>query len=139
MGALKQGISRRKLIGCIGCGAVLFLTAIAAFVALVVGGVFKVMRSTDPYQQAMSQLRQHPEAVAVLGVPIEEGWIPWGSVRVNGPFGEAHLSISVSGPKDKGTLYVEAVRRAGAWQFLALYLELASGRRIDLRDSSPPS
>jgi Cytochrome oxidase complex assembly protein 1 len=137
MGGPERRISRRKLIGCIGCGAVLSLTAIVAFAALVAGGVFHMLRSTDPYQLGMTQLRHHEQALDALGTPIEEGWIPGGSIRINGPFGEAHLSIPVSGPKAKGTLYVEATKRAGEWQFQTLQLKLASGRRIDLLGSSP--
>jgi len=42
--------------------------------------------------------------------------------------------IPISGPKGKGTIYVEARKSAGHWSFLKLFVEVGvDGERIDLQ------
>lgn len=95
--------------------------------------VFGLMKEADVYGMALERARAHPEVVAALGTPIEEGWIPGGSININGPSGEASMSIPISGPNGAATIYLEARKSAGEWHFSTLVAEIESGgRRIDL-------
>ncbi len=116
------------VLGCSGL-IVLGVLAAAVLVSLVMGGVKK----SGAYQEAMSKVRASRPAIAALGEPIESGFFVAGSVNVEGPSGEAELSIPLSGQRGKGTLYVEAKKRAGRWEFALLELAVAGQEtRIDL-------
>jgi len=122
---------RRVLLGCVGI--IVVLAAAAGSCGYL---VFRSIRTSGAYQKAVQELRRHPAAREALGEPIAEGMLVTGSVDVTGPAGQAKLAIPVSGPKGEGTLYVEAVKRAGEWEMTLLQLEPPSGARIDLRAGS---
>ena len=118
--------------GCLASIALAF-TFGAAIVAL----VFGAFKSSDAYKTAVARAKAHPAVVEALGTPIEEGLFLSGKTNVNGPSGEADLSVPLSGPKGKGTLYVVATKTAGQWTYQTLVFEVAqSGHRIDLNSSS---
>ena len=104
-----------------------------AFVAAVVLIVFSAVKSTDVYKDALTQAKAHPAVIEALGSPITEGFLLSGNTNVNGASGEANLSIPVSGPKGKGTIYVAATKSLGRWNYSGLVLEIAkTDQRIDL-------
>ena len=108
---------------------VLFAACITGFVFL----VFGVMKSSDVYKEAMAKVQASQAAIDALGTPIEAGVLISGSVNTTGPSGSAQLSIPLSGPKGKGTLYLEARKRMGAWEFSAFTLKIdQTGKSIDL-------
>ncbi|PYJ91413.1 MAG: hypothetical protein DMF42_00455 [Verrucomicrobia bacterium] len=115
-------------VGCFSI-AVLFV----AFVAAVVLIVFSAVKSTDVYKDALTRAKAHPAVIEALGSPITEGFLLSGNTNVNGASGEANLSIPVSGPKGKGTIYVAATKSLGRWNYSGLVLEIAkTDQRIDL-------
>ena len=130
--AAEKGRSWVKwLIG--GCAGLLLLGTLGAM-----GLVWTVMQSmtgSGAYQEAVSRVQAHPEAIAALGEPIKPGFMVSGSVSVEGPSGRAELAIPVRGPRAKGKLYVEATKRADRWAFGLLELQVEGGDRIDLTDS----
>lgn len=113
-----------------GCGCLLVFGTLAA-VAIVVGA-FGIIKRSDVYTEAMARARSHPAATAALGEPIDSGWYVMGSVETTGPSGEASLSVPLEGPRGEGTLYVEATKRAGVWEYHQIELAVEGGKRIDL-------
>lgn len=115
-------------LGCIG-----LLAALAAFAGLVLTIVMGGIKSTDAYREAVDRAKSSPQVQTELGEPVKAGWLVSGSVNVSGPSGNADLSVPLSGPKGKGTLYVTARKRAGHWQYEVLEVAV-EGRpqRIDL-------
>jgi hypothetical protein len=104
-----------------------------AFVAAVVLIVFSAVKSTDVYKDALTRAKAHPAVIEALGSPITEGFLLSGNTNVNGASSEANLSIPVSGPKGKGTIYVAATKSLGRWNYSGLVLEIAkTHQRIDL-------
>lgn len=115
-------------VGCLG--AILFFVA---FIALIFGLVFTSMKSSDAYKNALAKAQAHSEVQGAIGTPIEAGLLVSGNVSVNGPSGEANLSIPISGPDGEATLYVVAAKSAGQWTFSTLEAEIkATQQRIDL-------
>ena len=117
------GNNRRTLV-LITCGV---LTAIALCILFIVGGaagivgtVFGSIKSSDVYPGALTEVMESSEVVAALGEPVKVGLIPSGSISVENSSGEASLSIPISGPKGRGTLYVEATKSAGSWTYSVL-------------------
>lgn len=117
-------------VGCIG-----MLVVAVGFVALIVLAAFTMMKSSDAYKEAVAQAKANPAVQSVLGTPIEEGLLVTGNVNVNNDSGEANLAIPLSGPNGAGTLYVEAVKSAGAWSYSTLRLDTGS-EQIDVLDNS---
>lgn len=104
--------------------------ALAAFIILV---VFGAMKQTDVYQTAVARAKADQRVTNALGTPIEEGWYLSGNTQVSGSSGEADLTIPISGPKGKGTIYAVATKSAGEWTYSKLIVKIDStGETVDL-------
>ena len=115
-------------LGCFGT-----LTLLMAFVVSIALIVFSAVKSTDVYKDALARAKAHPSVIEILGSPIKEGFLVSGNTNVNGASGEANLSIPISGPKGKGTIYVAANKSLGKWNYSGLIVEIEkTHQRIDL-------
>ena len=115
-------------LGCLSIG-LLFVFFITSVVLI----VFTAVKSTDVYKDALARAKTHPAVIEALGSPITEGFLVSGNTNVNGASGEANLSIPISGPKGKGTIYVAATKSLGRWNYSGLIMEIAkTHQRIDL-------
>jgi Cytochrome oxidase complex assembly protein 1 len=98
------------------------------------------VKSTDVYKDALARAQAHPSVIEALGSPIKEGFLVSGNSNVNGASGEANLSIPVSGPVGKGTIYVAANKSLGRWNYSGLIVEITkTHQRIDLLQSQVPA
>jgi hypothetical protein len=115
------------------------VAVVALFITALFALVISAFRSSYVYQEALTRARAHPAVVERLGTPIEPGRFVSGSINVSGASGDADLSIPVSGPKGKGTLYARAEKRAGEWRFSILAFVSEDGQlRIDLLKEHVP-
>ena len=122
-------------LGCFSM-AVLFVVFVGS-VALI---VFSAMKSTDVYKDALVRAKANSAVVEALGSPITEGFLVSGNTNVNGASGEANLSIPISGPNGKGTIYVAASKSLGRWNYSGLIVEIAkTHQRIDLLERPFPA
>lgn len=86
---------------------------------------------------ALARAQTNPALIEAIGSPILQTGIVPGNTNVNGPTGKSNLSIPLSGPKGKATLYVEARKSADLWTFQKLTAKIEkTGERIDL--NTPP-
>lgn len=130
---------QRNWIWFVPTGCVTILVLIAAFIAIVFFGVSSAMKSSDAYQLAVRKAKADPRVIAALGTPIEEGMFMTGKTNVSGGSGEADISIPLSGPKAKGTLYAVATKSAGTWTFSKLALKVeGTGENIDIDPDTSP-
>ncbi len=121
-------------VGCLSC-----LAIFVGVIVLIISVVFGIMKSSDPYKQAMVAVRANEQVVAKLGTPIEEGTVISGNVSVTNASGHADLVIPVSGPHGTGTVYVKATKSAGQWTFDNLAVEIDdTADRIDLLEYDAP-
>jgi Cytochrome oxidase complex assembly protein 1 len=98
------------------------------------------MKSTDVYKEALARAKTDSAVIAAIGSPIKEGFLLAGNTNMNGPSGEANLSIPISGPNGKGTIYVAASKSLGRWNYSGLVVEIAkTHQRIDLLQRSVPA
>ena len=120
-------------------GCLTLIALFVAFIACIVLVVFGALKSTDVYRHAVAEAKTNPAVTEALGSPIKEGMLVSGNSNVNGPSGEANLSIPISGPKGDGTIYVTAKKSEGRWEYSALEVEIkSSGERIDLLGKTKP-
>ena len=81
-----------------------------------------------------------PVVIDAIGSLIVQTGIVSGNSNVNGATGETNLSIPLSGPKGKATLYVEAKKSADIWLFQTMVVKIEkTGERIDLNTSPLPA
>ena len=114
--------------GCLG-----MLLLVAGFVFVIVSIVFGAMKSSDAYKTALAKAKADPRVVSALGSPITDGFFVSGKTNVSGTSGHADMTVPISGPKGKGTIYFVASKFAGKWTFSKLMVEVAdTGQRIDL-------
>ena len=114
--------------GCLG-----MLLLVACFVFVIVSIVFGAMKSSDAYKGALARAKADPRVVSALGSPITDGLFVSGKTNVSGTSGQADMTVPISGPKGKGTIYFVASKFAGKWTFSKLMVEVAdTGQRIDL-------
>jgi hypothetical protein len=91
------------------------------------------MKSTEVYKEALARAKANSAVIEALGSPIKEGFLVSGNTNVNGASGEANLSIPISGPNGKSTIYLAANKSLGRWNYSGLVVEIAkTHQRIDL-------
>jgi hypothetical protein len=131
--SIKKGIS----IGCIiiSVGVLGFITMIAAIVAL----VFGIFRNTDAASFALEKAQTSLELKAEIGEPISMGTFVGGNVNISNGYGNASVTVPVTGPKGEASVHVVGTKEPGqAWQFTeATAIVGSSGKRIDLLETSP--
>jgi len=120
-------------VGCLG-----LLVVFAGFIALLGGVLMGGMKSTDAYREALTRAQASPEVREALGEPVKAGWFVQGKVNVSGPSGDADLSVPLSGPKGKGTLYITAKKQAGRWEYEILEVAV-DGRQERIKLLTPTS
>ena len=109
----------------LSCGGLLTLVFSVAFSAI---------KNEGFYEQAVARTRANAGVTAILGTPVDAGF-PSGNLNRRGPFGHADLSIPISGPDGKGTIYLVAEKSAGRWSFSTLKVAIQpTGELIDLMD-----
>jgi hypothetical protein len=112
------------------------------FVVGIVAVVMGTMRSSDVAKEAFARAQSNTLVEQRLGSPISEGWFVGGSINVSPGSGDADLSVPISGPKGKGTVYVTAQKTAGTWVYSIMQAGIeGSNEKIDLLShvaSEPP-
>ena len=106
------------------------------FAVCIVFFVFGVIKSSDAYQTALSRAKQDPRVTAALGSPIREGTFVGGKVQTSGANGTSNLTIPISGPKGKGTIYAIGTKSEGKWEFSKLAVQIDGGDLINLKQGS---
>ena len=130
-GEKKKGITKWILMGCGGC--LVLLLGLTAFVIVLGGFIFQIMKNSDPYEEALDLARRNPEVIEAIGEPVEPGFMVWGSIETSGPSGEASISFPIKGTSGEAQVYVEAEKSAGQWKYSVLAVEIeGQERRINL-------
>jgi hypothetical protein len=119
-------------------GCLTMLLLVAGFVFFILTIVFGTIKSSDAYKAALARTRADPRVVSALGSPITDGFFISGQTNLSGSSGHSDMTVPISGPKGKGTIYFVATKFAGEWTFSKLMVEVAStGERIDLIQDPP--
>jgi hypothetical protein len=135
----KNWLQRHWLLAIIG-GCFVLMLLFAGFIAALLTVVEGAIKNSDAYTQALAQARSSPLVIEKFGQPLQPGWFISGNIQVSGPSGNADISIPISGPKAKGTIYAVAKKSAGKWHFDTLEVE-AEGepKRINLLATPAPA
>ncbi len=101
--------------------------------------IFRSLSNSEAARLGMEQLQASPEAVRLLGEPIQRGWLVQGSINVSNSSGHAELAIPVKGAVGKGKLYVVAEKKMGLWTLEDVQVEVeGQPQRIVLVHNESP-
>jgi hypothetical protein len=115
------------------------LVGVVVLVCSVIAIVVTALKSSDAYKMALARAQTDPQVVRALGSPIEAGWLISGRTNVSGTSGHADLTVPLSGPKGKGTLYFVASKFAGTWTFSKMMVRVENtGEEIVLSPTAEP-
>ena len=103
-------------------GVIIWLAFITLWGAAL-GSGFYFFKHSEAYKLGVSTLQASPVATNVLGTPISAGF-PTGSISYQNATGTAVISFSASGPKASGVVFLQAVKKDGAWTITRLTLKL---------------
>ena len=124
----------KLLLGLLIALTVLGMAAVFGILML----IMSLLKGSDVAKGAMARARSNPAVVQHLGTPLVEGWFISGSINVSNSSGDADLTLPISGPRGKGTLFVTAHKSAGTWTYSVMQVAFeGSPERIDLL--APPS
>lgn len=93
------------------------LASATGFLFLVLLIVRTAIRSSEPYREGVARAQENSELLAILGSPMQEPFMPFGQIKVNGGYGRANLSITLRGPNGRATVYVRALKSEGEWRY----------------------
>jgi hypothetical protein len=100
---------------------------------LLLGIVFRAVRSSGAWKEAVARASAHPGLRRELGDPVEPGLFVQGKLHVGGAgSGEADFVVPLYGPHGIAALRVKARRLAGIWRFDRLEAQVRGGPLIDL-------
>ena len=103
------------------------------FFVLIFALIFGVMKNTEVYETALYEAQTNPAVIEHLGNRIEDGLLFTGNMEVSPGSGYADIVIPISGQKGSGSLYVQAEKVAGSWQYYTLEVAVhGSDISIDL-------
>ena len=113
---------------------VLVVTVLFVFILSIAGlffGITSIMKRSETYQYPMKLVNDNARITELLGSPVESGFMIQGNINISGGSGNSNISIPIKGPKGKGVIYVNAVKKAGVWEYKVLSVCI-KGERIDL-------
>src|SRR6185437_2204968 len=116
-------------------GAILLL---ALFIGGIAALVFTGIKSSEPYQYAVTIASADARVTTQLGAPVMPGWYATGNINVSDSSGNADLAIPLNGTLRHGTVYVVARKSAGVWHYRMLQVAIdGEAERINLLPTPP--
>nr|WP_321247545.1 cytochrome c oxidase assembly factor Coa1 family protein [uncultured Psychroserpens sp.] len=95
---------------------------------LVIGGiVYKVsdtLKESEPYTYALIRTIDNERVVEFLGTPIETNGMGSTSYKYANGSTSAELVIPIKGPKDEGSIIVDAEKINDEWAYNLLYVKI---------------
>jgi hypothetical protein len=121
----------------VGCLAPVLCCVVSILLIFIVP--FAAMKWSDVYSDAVRKAQADERVQALLGTPIEPGFLVTGKYQISGPVGSAELAIPLAGPKGTATLNVAAMKNADRWEYALLeVVPHVAGARVDLRAKAEP-
>jgi hypothetical protein len=113
------------------------LSGCLIFVIVLVVSVFALLSHSEAAKLSIATAQSNPVLVQQLGTPLKTGRFITGNINLQNDSGQAELTIPISGPKGKGTLYSEASKAEGIWHLKSLrFARSGSDDRVDLLPNS---
>lgn len=86
-------------------------------------------KKSEPYQVSLALAKNDAEVKHTLGTPIKEGFFVWGQSSFSPEGKKVKLAYSLAGPRDRATVYVNALLNKGPWEYQHVFVDLGKERR----------
>jgi len=131
--AAAHGRWRRHWRWALPLAVIAVTAAVAAVVWLALARWSQWSRGSEPYQEAMRRARCSVELVAALGEPIQDGYLPTGSMHSHSSgSGNSQFLVHLHGPHGSARMFMAAKRDQGQWDYPMLYVLIGQAEPIDL-------
>ncbi len=117
-----------------GCLTVIILFIV--FVGSLIWGAASLIGDSQPAEYAMELINKDDDMIRLLGTPIEKDGMVQGNVNWSNGDKSANLTIPVSGPEGKGTLYVNARGKGEEWIYDRIEVLIGDEEAIDLLEEN---
>ena len=109
------------------------------FVIVLLISVFALLSHSEAAKLSISTAQSSQLLVQQLGTPLKTGRFITGNINLQNDSGQAELTIPISGPKGKGTLFSEARKTEGIWHLKSLrFARIGSDDKVDLLPETQP-
>ncbi len=115
-----------------GCLSILIIGVIA--IGSIFYGVANAIEDSQPYEYALEKINTDENLINALGSPIEKEGMVNGSWNYTNGQKAVNMKIPISGPKGKGTLFVEATGEGDDWTYQVIRVEIKDQEPIDLKN-----
>ena len=114
---------------------------IIVIVVLAIGGliytVSDAVTESEPYTHALTKTTENEKVISFLGEPIETNGMGSTSFSYKNGSSTAQLTIPIKGPKDEGSIIVNAEKINDEWAYSELYVKIdGETERVNLLDTA---
>jgi hypothetical protein len=129
----RRGWWSRNWLWFVPTGCLTLFVLFLGFIGVVMLTAFGAIKSTGTYKTALTRASNDPRVIDAIGTPIKDSWYVIGKTEVSGGSGTSELTIPISGPKGKATIFVNSEKFAGDWKFKRIAVKIqATSQLIDL-------
>ncbi len=113
-------------------------------IVLLIGGLLALglsaIKSSEPYQHAVTAATHDARVTGAMGAPVTPGWYFLGNINVSGSTGDADLTVPLNGTARHGTVHVVARKSEGIWDYQTLVVQIDGvPEHINLQLPPPPA
>lgn len=114
-----------------GCLTMIILFFV--FLGSVIFGVSELVSNSDPYQDALTKVKEDEYVIGILGEPIETNGIMQGELSFKNSTGYADISIPIKGPDGEAKVYIKGTKQNDEWDYSEMYVIIEeTNEQIDL-------
>jgi hypothetical protein len=82
------------------------------------------LKSSQLYKMSVIRAKTHPAVVEAVGLPMRDGWFVKGGIRSKDSSSQARLVFTISGPKGRAIVYIQAKKSAGKWTYSTFQVKI---------------
>ena len=117
-------------------GCLTMIVLLIVFVGSILYGVTTMFEGSEPYDYAMEKINRDEQLIELLGSPIVKDGMVQGSLNYINGNGKANMKIPISGPKEKGMLYIDATCTGDEWTYHEIRVEVRDEEIFDLLEDA---
>lgn len=117
-----------------GCLTLIILFVL--FLGSIFYGVTTMFEGSDPYEYAFEKINQDEQLIELFGSPIVKDGMVQGNINYSNGAGKADMRIPISGPKEKGMLYINASSEGDDWTYHEIRVEVKDDETFDLLEET---
>ncbi|WP_299112496.1 cytochrome c oxidase assembly factor Coa1 family protein [uncultured Winogradskyella sp.] len=121
----------------LGGGCLMFIVVAVVVIGGLIYKVSDTIKESEPYTYAYDKAVKNEQVIEFLGTPIETNGMGNTSYKYSNGSTTVELTIPIKGPKDEGSIIVDAEKINDEWAYHLLYVKIdGETEAIDLLDTN---